>query len=685
MKNQLLLILLIASGCGTSQTLVQRAPSRTKLVIRAQGHSLPSVDSAFDRSGPTQQPVPPQQPVPAFSQPRGDLGRTGPPADRPDGPNIPDASTEVPPADLATPGQTDKRPQPLSLRDAIRFALAGSEIVRTLSGDVTIDRATGFDPMIEWQKITQQESNFDPKFSTKYTGSQYDKPPSTFFGPGLSSPTLRDEGDFSISLSKRWQWGTTTSIGYQPPLAYLFLPKTNSSGFNPAYSSAAVFDLKQPLLRGGGRTANLAPIVIARTRADQTVWEVEEAMNSQVRSIEEAYWRLQAAYLTMQSIEAVLPLAEESVRIETLRFEAERITYSDVARAELKFESLRQQLYRAQLDVQQTEFNLRQLIGLPVHDETAIVPVDVPEQAEPTITLDHVVATALENRPDLLRRRLEVKANQIEVTVARNGLLPQLDFQAQLATNGLAGLLDDSLDQMSSLDYTDWTLGLTYSIPLGNRNAKAELARQELALARERALLVEYERQVTYQLASVLAKVETAWKRFQSARRQVDHAEEWLRLSRIRYQNPPVDKGSDWLLLTLADFQVAMQSHIDALTSAGQSLADYNTLLAELNEIQGTELERWRIQFDQPLPYTPPSPVPGFSDGHSLPLTPPFDTERNLAVAPPVISEEITVLKPPSQPLEIPRPSSYPGIPIGHTGPIANGIAVSVGPVGSMR
>ena len=440
---------------------------------------------------------------------------------------------------------------------------------------------------------------FDPKLTTGYVGSRIDEPKGTFFGPGIPQNVRRDEGDFTASVSKTWLTGATTSIGYLPPLGYLFYPQGLAGNrFNPAYTSDLVFQATQPLLRGAGWTVNLAPIRIAQLRAEQSAWDCKQATMAQVRSVETAYWDLQAALVTLDAVENVLPLMAEIVRIEKLRMQSELSTRADVARASMQFDSLQQQRFQARNDAVAKELRLRNLLAMDLWDRNRLVPSDFPRR-DP-VALDHAaaMANALESRPDLVRQRLGLRIRELEYAVARNGVKPQLDLQALYRANGIGQNLDTSLNQMIGFGYTDWTLGATFSIPLGNRAAKGVLQVAEMQLTRDRAVLNQTVQNLSYTLADLIRESETAFAQFELAHQRVQNSQEWIRAARIRYSTPPPseDGNQNWLLLALYDYQNALRMHVDAITDAGQLLARYNTQLARLEEAQGILLENRGIE-----------------------------------------------------------------------------------------
>lgn len=510
------------------------------------------------------------------------------------GPQFPHASHAQPRAASSAIAQSPLRP--VRLKDAITLALSKSNVVRVLNGDVALASATAFDTQIAEAELAGKFGAFDTRFKAAYEGSQIDQPSSSFFGPGIETETRRDETEFSAELSRKWRSGTTTSLGYAPPLAYLYFPR-GDSGFNPAHSAEFLLKVEQPLLQGAWEDVNSAPIRIAQTQVDQTRWDVLEATQSQVRSVEEAYWHLNAAYVELQAIERVLPLAAESVRIETLRMQAEQSIYSDVARAEVQLERLRQQYLDAWFKTRRRSFQLRQLIGLSPRDGSKLIPVDVPVQTPPQLDFDSIVAAALQERPDLIQRRLGLQVREQQLLVADNQVKPELNVSAAYRVAGLSDRLDQSFDQVGGFDYEDWTLGMTFAMPFENRRAISEREVTTLRLARDRAILDGIEQRVVFQLAELISEITSEWRRFESRRRQLEQTEKWLKVARLRYSNPPdVGQRQDWLLLALRDYQSAIESHVSAVSGAGSSLARYNVLLAKLAELQGTNLERWSIR-----------------------------------------------------------------------------------------
>lgn len=487
---------------------------------------------------------------------------------------------------------------PVTLHEAVSSALSSSNAILVLNGGVNVASITLYDVEIARQRVEIEKGRFYPRLTGTYEQSDIDLPPNAFFGPGISASTRRDLTDASARVTQPLPTGGSLSVGIEPPLAYLYLPNGVTPGqFNPTYSADYVFRVSQPLLRNAGTDVALAPIRIAQLRTDQTRWELEEALNDQVRSVEQAYWRLYAAHIQLEAVRAIIPIAEESVRVQELRMQAERSILADVARARFQLEGFRNTEQALRATVRRRVLELRQLMGGDAFLEPLLLPSEQPQEIPPPMDIGACVATAFSQRPLLNELRTEMAERRTQLTVAKNGVLPQVDLRGEYRSSGIDDQLGSAFDQANTSDYTSWTLGVGVEIPLGN---KTQLSRRNVAeeeLMKSQILLAANEKKVAFEVTQVVSDLQAQWERVQIARRQAEQTQEWLRVSQIRYHQPPAAGSSqDGLLLALSDLQSAMRSYVDAVGDVGSTLSDYHTLLADLRKAQGTSLYEWQGQ-----------------------------------------------------------------------------------------
>jgi outer membrane protein TolC len=488
----------------------------------------------------------------------------------------------------------------LSLEDATRIALENARVLRTRVGTgVTAGRVTTYDPAILETAVDEALAVFDTNLALSMFWNRIDQPSGTTFGGGIPIPVERDQATFQASLTKLLAAGGTAGINYNTN--YLFLPRLSFPGsVNPQHSPNVEFTFRQPLLARAGVDVNRAPIVIARLQSDQSVWDLKQSTLSLVRSVESAYWSLDAAYTALRTVEQVIPLAGEVVRVSRARLDTGKAIPADVGQAEVQLHQFRQQRTRALAAVLAEETSLRNLMGLPPSDARRIVPKDLPWTGRIAVDWASTLQSAFANRPDVVRQRLAVRVRELQMLIARNQLKPQVDVSGLWRVNGLAAELDDAIDLLSDNRFQDWQLGFSINVPLGFRAESARLQAAELQHERDRALLTETAHQAVHELSDVVRDLDALHDEYLAAVARRRSAEVWLEGARTRFENPvPAVEGQDALLLALNVYLQALSSWSAASNETAALLARYNTSLARLEEAKGTLLDVSNIQLQE--------------------------------------------------------------------------------------
>jgi outer membrane protein TolC len=506
------------------------------------------------------------------------------------------ASLKLPSLLASTPTQS------ISLQAAIQQSVVSRQIFRTLAADVTIEQFTPFDVDIAKQAQSREVARFDPNLSNNFNFTFVDQPDDSFFGPGLQQNNRRDEGEFNVRLNKTWMNGINSSVGYEPPLAYLFFPNANVSTTNPALASNLVTRVNIPLLRGAGQDVNLAGVHSANHQIAKSKYEVESSLQGQLRSIEQAYWLLHAKHVQLKAVNQAIDSSIKILNVSYERFKAERALFSDVARARVQLESLLQQRVSAERLVQQATLDLEQLIGTPSGSLSIVfVPIDAPEFRQANVDQAQATQRAISSNPLLNSRRQELSALQANLVAASNGRLPQLDLTALHRTSGLADDMGNSLQDMLSMEFNDFAVGFQVTQQLGARTAKANEKSVQLQIARQLAILGAIETQTSFDIQNAINRLNELYLNYESTLRQLSHSQQWAEVAKLRYEDPPLTTSDESLLVLLLDYQSAIQANVDAITQVAESVAAYNTQLAVIEEKQGLLLEKWGIQTHSPL------------------------------------------------------------------------------------
>ena len=334
---------------------------------------------------------------------------------------------------------------------------AGSGTISTLGAG---NLSTIYDPAIQETRIANALSNFDANFSTNLLWSRNVLPinnaiQSGVFATGLKFPLVlfQDTAQFNASLQKRIATGGILGVTHNVQYQYLNSP---TQAFPSAYVTNLQLQFNQPLLGSApvplfgqnlgpaGVEVNRAPIVIARLNADFTVWGFKAQIMSLVRSVEQQYWALAQAQVQYWSAETAVELGEQILRRERAKFEVGAGSIPNVAEAEEQLERFRLDYVQRTSDLITTERQLRNLLGLPPADNRRIVPTTAPTDARLEPNWQSSLTQMVNFQPDIVQGQILIRAAELRLLIARNELLPVLNFNALYQFNGLGHHLDES-------------------------------------------------------------------------------------------------------------------------------------------------------------------------------------------------------------------------------------------------
>jgi outer membrane protein TolC len=212
------------------------------------------------------------------------------------------------------------------------------------------------------------------------------------------------------------------------------------------------------------------------------------------------------------------------------------------------------------------------------HDDRTLKTVPTEPSSVEVFPLPEAQALALERRRDLAAARAELRGAEVAAEEARNARRPLLALDGGLRTGGSESSLRGSLgalDQGSS-----WSLGLSFSQPLGNRR-DGGLDRMA-ALTRElrRLELVLVENIVRQDVRSAVRAITAGRERLEAAEQAADLARAQLEAERRR-----LDLGLGDSFRLLETEENAVQAELEAVRSRydlARALTRYRLALGEL-------------------------------------------------------------------------------------------------------
>ena len=307
-----------------------------------------------------------------------------------------------------------------------------------------------------------------------------------------------------------------------------FRGKTNSTFFflNPRWDANLNLTLTQPLLNGFGTNATRAQIIIAENLRDQTAVGFEVQIIRLLADVELAYWELvatrQAIVVTVQSLELAERLLEETRQ----RVEVGTSAPIDMVQSEATVATRHQELIYANNAAANAEDNLKGLLGFDLpHEWQVRVEATDSYNVDPLLPdLGESIETALHKRPAIIQQELEMDRLNTNVKVARNSALSRLDLTGSYGWGGVSGtstITDDdgnpitiregwgdAAKQVFDFDFPRWTVGLNFSVPIGNHRAKERLAATRYQHDRSGAQLAALKQEITRQVRFAVRALE---------------------------------------------------------------------------------------------------------------------------------------------------------------------------------
>lgn len=549
--------------------------------------------------------------------------------------NYPDVCQETPPQ-VAYSGEphtiqnqerTDIWDMPLA--EAVSIALHNNRIIRSAGqflspGNVLLTSGervpSVYDPAIQesgvlfgTRGVEAALAAFDADFTTRMVwGRNEQVQNNVFFGGGLNpGATLTTEtAEFQSVLSKDFAYGGQFQVGHD--VDYLW---TNVPGqlFPSVYTGNINARYRHPLLAGagteftriagpitqsfGGITGVTQGVVIARINNDITIADFESAIQNLVRDVENTYWDLYLTYRNFDTAVTARNSALATWRFARIRVElGANIDVADESQARDQYWAAEALVNISRSNIFTRETELRRLLGLPVNEGKVIRPSDEPITAEYVPDWEISLSEALTYRVELRKQKWNIKSLELQLQAARSLTRPRLDFIAGYQVNGfgdhllryddadIAGTaqgLNSFYETLTQGSQTGWGLGFEMSMPLGFRQAHAQVRNIELRLAKAREVLFVQEQEIAHELAVAFQELTRSYAAAQSNYSRRDAAID--NVETIQLQEAGEIKTVDEVLR-------AQERRAQAEVAFFTSVVEYNKSLTNLHFRKGTLL-----------------------------------------------------------------------------------------------
>ena len=450
--------------------------------------------------------------------------------------------------------------------------------------------AKKFDPKVSRERERAAEGRFDPAFSLSFqTGEnvvadRFSRDANNG-GGHFSVKTIAQTDTWSTGVSGVTSWGLGYDVSFNSDAQ-----RSTSNRFADDWSSDMTFSLKQPLLRGAGTAANLANVRVARNNVTISEWGVKEQVMSVITQVISVYNELQFAQENLEVARRSRELARQLLRDNIKRVEIGVKTPLDVTTAQAEVAAREEAVITATRAVKDQENFLKQLVTadmmLMLRTRVVIAPPPSPP-IEPNVVAG--IQAALELRPDYRQAKLDIANKHITVAFTKNEVLPRLDLHTSLSMLGLDDDFGTSFQRIAARDRSAWSVGATFSIPIGNRDSRGRYDAAKLEAAQTLVKLHQLEQEIIVVVDNAAGAVVTARERTDANREARRLARESLAAGEARLI---AGTGTTFEVLEL------QKKLAEAETAELRSRADYNKAVARYRLQTGTTLNVHGVKVD---------------------------------------------------------------------------------------
>jgi len=479
---------------------------------------------------------------------------------------------------LGIPPDAPERPTlELSLDAAVKRALESNAQLQV----------SKYDPELAAQNVKGAEGYYDPFLSAALFKNSADNPQTNLFSGGETVTNKTDIWNFG--LNQAIPTGATASVLFNNSKL-----DTNNvfNTFNPTYNSNFVAAVSQPLLKNFRIDSPRAQIRISKKNKEITDLQFRQTVVNTVATVKALYYDLIYAIDNLGAARKSLDLAKKLLNENEIRVKVGTMAPLDIVQAKSEVASREEGVIVAEAQLYNAEDALKQALFAETQETWALrpIPTDRPTADPVPVDIQAAIQRAFESRTDLVAARKALERSDINVDLAKNQRLPQLDLVASYGGSGVGGtqLRDfngdplpqpipggygDATSQVFGFDFPTWRVGFNISYPFPNRTAKAAAAQAQISREQAQASYRQLQLNTAVEVRVAGRAVDTNFKRVAST-----GAARVLAAERLDAEQKKFEAGmSTNFLVTQAqrDLTVAEVSELQAILDYRRSITNF--------------------------------------------------------------------------------------------------------------
>lgn len=437
------------------------------------------------------------------------------------------------------------------------------------------------------EALAVAKAGFDPNFTATARRTVNQAASSTSSLDGTTSTGLRtDSTNATVGYNQLVSTGATLNVN-----SNLNRSATNSSfaTLNPSFGSTISVGASQPLLRGAGRNANLAPVRIARVGVDIANFSFKGSVLQVIHDTEVAYYNLafdrEQLIVKNHSLELAQALLDEN----TTRKNTGVATDLDVVSAEVGVANARLGVVQAEQAVANGEDALLNLTGPANFNERpgAVHFSDFPEHA-PSFDISYKLTR--DNDPDYASSLAAIDQAKLNADSLKEFALPTVNVDGTVGYNATDDSYNSVLNDLPERKGYNWTVGLTVGVPWGLHADRARYRSAMATLRQQQAKFDQLDQNLVVNVRSAVRAVESNITSVQIAAKATELSNRQYNLEKAR-----LDAGLSTSRLVLQAQDDLETAHVNEL----QARVNLGAALAALHQLEGSSITQYKIILPQ--------------------------------------------------------------------------------------
>ncbi len=464
----------------------------------------------------------------------------------------------------------------IGLVDCIAYALKNNS-------EILIKR---IEPKIKEDDVKIAKADFEPTFNSEYTVHDKNEVSSNV----LQGADIYNSQDmrFNADVSGKLVTGTEYKMEF---LNQRYKSDSVYQVYNPYYTAEPKITITQPLFRNFGILVNKADIIVAQNNRLQSSASFKGTVMDTISKSKTAYYNY-IFYLESYAIARLsLERAQHLLEINRARYQKGLVSSVDLLETEAAVAQREKAVLAAETQMKKAEDDLKLITNLVDDPEVwnaKLELIDKPEFKVEEADLLQSLKSAFEYRPDYYSAKIDLKSRDIKIATSKNALLPTVDLIGSFGLNGLGKDYQDALEKVNS-DYTDWSVGVKFSLPWGSGD-RAKYDQRKLEKAQALLSFRRLEQNIILEIRDKVRLVKARKQHVDVAKLSKQKETENYEAQQERYAAGQISTHD------MLDYQDKLaQAELDYVNA----LIEYNIALINLDKSQGLTLAKNDIKLEE--------------------------------------------------------------------------------------